>query len=348
MNKELIYFTQFKNEINNEIESLPENPWDIVLISKQNGNNIKKLSCCIKLIQIFRSLISDFNISKKPSMYIDNENKLFEEELTVSKKFSNNSITTIFTCCLISIGHENFETYKISNSSSNPFVQCARLLFRFIWFLKCRSLLLYSIQKQNYQSIINYSLRLSSFRDFSTSSQRSALYSCVCYPEKVDLRLFSYFIPEKFITDSTRTLYNDFLELNSKKKYLFIDHILEVDRLYNDQCNLFYFGSKTNLENSILSFFSPEKLYSNNLLDFFSIYLYEIVPDEERNLYYDLLLNSSLKAQNLIIPRIRKKYDLQSFIDFHGYLNENKNKFNDEEFTLNNIFLPPKNFLIKK
>ena len=299
------------------INKLPNDPQEIAVIAQSNGENVQRLACCLKLIRIFYDAIPILEVSGKTNPNIDPRNPRFEEELTISKRSSPKSITNIFTCCMISVGPGAIKHYINSPSSPNPFSQCIRIIFRLTWFLRVRKCLLNELRGQNRLGIINNSMRLTSFRDLCYSSMRGALFLAQSNPERVNLRLFAYSVPKRFLTDSVRQMYDDFKSLLTKQRQeeLF-DLETQVDQILKSKLNPIYFSARTSLEDTILYSFPIGELYENEYEDFLSGYLFEICPDNEMNLFKNDFVKAAKAAAQVKLTGVKKHFDLVHIVNF--------------------------------
>ena len=299
------------------IDKLPTDPQEIAVVAQSNGENVQRLACCIKLIRIYYNAIPLLEVSGKANPCIDPKNPHFEEELTISKRTSSNSITNIFTCCMISVGPSAIKHYINSPSSPNPFSQCIRLIFRFTWFLRVRKNLLTELRAQNKMGILNNSLRLTSFRDLCYSSLRCALYLAASNPERVNLRLFAYSVPKRFLTDSVRSLYEDFKSfLTKQRQEELMDLEIQVDQLLKSKLNPIYFSARTSLEDTILYSFPIGEVYENEFEDFLSGYLFELCPDNELNLFKNDFIKAAKNAATIKLTGVKKHFDLVHIVNF--------------------------------
>ena len=298
------------------IKNLPNDPKEIAVVAQSNGDNVQRLACCLKLLRMFYSSIPKFRISGKESICIDHKNPRFEDELTISKRSGHNSITTLFTCCMISVGSGAIKHFVNSPSSPNPFSQCLRLLFRLTWFLRVRKSLLTELHAQNRMGILNNSIRLSSFRDLCPSAMRSAIFTACSNPDKVNLRLFAYSVPKRYLTDSVRKMYDEFKELLSKERQeeLF-DLEVSVDQIIKSKLNPTFFSARTALEDTILYTFPLEELYEDPYDDLMSGYLYEICPDNELEVFRKDFINAAKKASSIKLEGVKKKFDLVHIVN---------------------------------
>lgn len=300
-----------------EMESLPSDPKKITLIALSNTQNVTRLGCCLKLINMYRDMIPELKITSKSPVYIDKENIKFEQDLTVSKKYSSKSITTVYSCALVSIGIDALKHFFNSRSSSYPFAQCLRLLFRYTYFLRLRHSVLTSLRSQSTMGVLNNSLRLCSFRDICSGAQRAALYMASCNPDKVNLKLFAYSIPKRYITDSTRPLYLSFIDALSDDKRVELEmHESDVDKLIQSKTNIAYFSGRTSIDETIIGTLEFDRLYKNVYDDLMSLFLYEFSEDNEIKLFERDFIRSAKIAETLKFVGIQRKFDLIYFVNY--------------------------------
>jgi len=333
-------------QISERIDTLPCDCKDICRLAIGNGQNITRLSCCIKLLLELKNQIPDLSLSSKSSINIDKENPAFETNFEPSIQYSSLSITTIYTCCLLSIGKDAIYQYLKSNTASNPFCQCFRILVRYLWFLKCRHTVLSDLKTENRLSIINQTLRLSSFRDLCRGAQRAAIYSAICSPNKVDLKLFASYIPKLFLTGNTRQLYQDFImSLDENNSSALSDYELESDRIIKDNLALKYFSCKTTIEDTVFSMLQLESIYRTPLEDLMSCFLFELAPDNEYQRFKGSITQIVFQAFRIKVPVSKRLFDLVFFENFSeppkNQHVEKKVESGPDDESLFSIFLKP-------
>ncbi|EAX99040.1 hypothetical protein TVAG_433680 [Trichomonas vaginalis G3] len=298
------------------ISKLPSDPFEIAAVAQSNGENVQRLSCCIKLIRMYYNAIPQLVISGKTSKYIDKFNHKFEEELTISKRIDPKSITALFTCCMISVGTGAIKKYLQAPSSPNPFAQCMRIICRITWFLRSRYRLLDDLHSQNKIGILNNSLRIANFRDLCASGQRAAIFAATSIPSNVDLRLFAYHVPRRYITDSVKSLYEEFKKMLSDERRNELEDLeVQVDLLLKAKLSPTFFSAKSNVDDTILALFPFEDIYDDVFENMLSGYLHEIAPDHEFDIFKEDFEKAATKAASVRLGKVKRHFDLVHIVN---------------------------------
>ena len=146
---------------------------------------------------------------------------------------------------------------------------------------------------------------------------RGALFLAQSNPERVNLRLFAYSVPKRFLTDSVRKMYEDFKSLLTKQRQEeLLDLETQVDQILKSKLNPIYFSARTSLEDTILYSFPIGELYENEYEDFLSGYLFEICPDNEMNLFKNDFVKAAKAAATIKLTGVKKHFDLVHIVNF--------------------------------
>ncbi|OHT04848.1 hypothetical protein TRFO_27652 [Tritrichomonas foetus] len=342
------------------IPTLPSNPKEIAVTALSNGQNVLRLACCVKLVEMLRNMIPAVSLSACEPLHIDNANLNFEEELTVSHAFGPKSVTTVFSCAIAAIGLPALKKFINTPSSVNPFTQCLRVVFRLVWFLRCRYLTLNGIRSQNHLAVVNNSLRLISFSDFALSAQRAALYTALRIPDKIDLKHFAYSFPLRALTDSARPLYEDFKSLlTPARKQTLEDLEVEVTRFYESKETSTFFSSSMGIEQSLVAhlIYDLSDIPGDPLPFLINLFLYELSPDKERERFLRQFASACQKATKLQFKNVRRRFDFDRRVIYEERpkdMPEGKRtrapdpvaeRHRKADFSIVNMFRPPKDFI---
>lgn len=298
------------------IAKLPSDAFEIAAVAQSNGENVQRLACCIKLIRMYYNSIPQFIISGKTPKHIDKYNHKFEDELTISKRIDSRSITAIFTSCMIAVGPGAIRKYIQAPSSPNPFAQCIRLICRFTWFIRSRYRLLDDLHSQNKIGILNNSLRVSNYRDLCSSGQRAAIFAATSIPSNVDLRLFAYHVPKRYITDSVKSLYEEFKKMLSDDRRDELEDLeVQVDQIMKAKLTPTFFSSKSSLDDTILALFPLEDIYDDVFENMLSGYLHEIAPDHEFDIFKQDFIKAAERAATVKLSKVKRHFDLVHIVN---------------------------------
>ena len=363
---ELAPITQITRNVIEQIQriitTLPSDPIPIAVTALSNGENILRLACCVKLVEMLRNMIPAVNLTGCEPLHVDNANLNLENELTISTAFGPKSITTVFTCAVAAIGVPALKRYLRTPSSINPFAQCMRVVFRLMWFLRCRYLTLNGIRTQNYVAVVNNALRLISFSDFSLAAQRGALYTSLLVPNKIDLKLFAFLFPTRVLNDSARPLYNDFKELLTEERVQTLEDLeIEVDNFYNSKETATFFSTNLTIEHSLVAYlvYDLRDIPGDPLPFLVNMFLYELAPDNERSSFLRKFADACQRASKIQFPNVLRRFDMVYNVI---YSESPKNQPEDKkskstisdpvaerkrkaDFTLANMFKPARNFI---
>lgn len=348
--------------IQTKIPTLPSDPKEIAVTALSNGQTILRLACCYKLVKMLRDVIQPVNLTACTPLHADNFNLKLEEELTVSLDYDPKSITTIFSCAIAAIGLDAVRKFMASPSSVNPFTQCLRIVFRLMWFLRCRYLALNGIRTHNYLAVVNNSLRLGSFQDFSFSPYRAALYTALKIPEKVDLQFLSFLLPLRAISDSAQPSYDYFKSLLSpERKKTLEDLEIETQCFYDKKENPMFFSAPISIEHSLVAHlvYDLSDIPGDPCHFLLNYFLYELAPDRERDKFMKHFANACQKAAKLKFRNVRRRFDFDRRVI---YEEEPKNmpegqksarnvpdpvaeRQRKADFSLFSMFKPPRDFI---
>lgn len=301
------------------IPTLPSDPKEIAVTALSNGETVLRLACCYKLVKMLRDVIQPVSLTACEPLHVDKMNLSFEDELTVSLGYDSKSITTIFSCTLAAIGLEAVRKFINSPSSVNPFTQCLRVVFRLVWFLRCRYMALNGIRTQNHLAVVNNSLRLVSYQDFSYSASRAALYTALKIPEKVDLNNFAYLLPLRALTDSTRPSYEYFKSILTPERQKILEDLeVEVQRFYETKETPIFFSTSLDIEHSLVAHlvYDLNDISGDPYHFFINYFLYELAPDKERDRFLRHFVSACQKAAKLKFQNVRKRFDFDRRVIF--------------------------------
>jgi hypothetical protein len=233
-------------EIQKRVKNLPDDPNELASMAFSSSKNFQKLSCCLKLIELLRLKIPNEFLSSEASTYLNEENLRFESVFreffrkpyffpqTKSHYLSSLPITNILSCCFTAIGPVPFARYKNYPWSIDYFDQCARTVIRLLWYCYVRYHYLKSLKKNN-MSILKHAFHLYSFLDIAPNSQKTALFLSNKFSKQVDLKYFAHFIVPRFLTDSTRELYDNFIQsLPQRQQMLYSEMQKSIEKNYDE------------------------------------------------------------------------------------------------------------------
>ena len=178
--------------------------------------------------------------------------------------------------------------------------------------MRCRYLALNGIRTQNYLAVVNNSLRLVSYQDFSYSAPRAALYTALKIPDKVDLNIFAYLLPLRALTDSTRPSYDYFKSiLTPDRKKILEDLEVEVQRFYDTKETPIFFSTSIDIEHSLVAHlvYDLSDISGDPYHFFINYFLYELAPDKERDRFLRHFVFACQKAAKLKFQNVRRRYD---------------------------------------
>lgn len=342
--------------------TLPDDPKSIAATAVSNGPTLIRLACCTKLIKQLKNVIPSVDITASETLNADKMNNRFEEELTVSTDFGTQSITTIFSCALAAIGFDAARKFSVTPESVNPFSQCLRVVFRYVWYLRCRFLVLNGIQQQNYLAVAHNALRLVSFPIECFTSQRAALYVALRIPDKINLQHFAYSLPHSFKNDAVIDLYDSFISSLSPDKQKTLSEIQDdVQALIQSKETPMFFSSTLSVEDSLcanlvcdIDDIGPDKCHE--IMRFF---LYEISPDKECKRFMKHFLSACQKATKLQFKNTKRRFDLSTIVVYQerpkndpdqpveqkGKKDPLVERKKQPTFSLMDMFKPPRDFI---
>lgn len=338
------------------VNSLPKDPKQIATTAISNGETVTRLACCIKLVMMYRDMIPLISLNAGSPLHIDKYNENFESELTITSRLPSDSITTVFTCLVASIGSGPLRRFLSSPSSVNPFVQCLRLAFRMTWMLRCRSLAIRGLREMNPLAVLNNALRLCSFPDFG-HGPRAALYAALKIPKRVDITHLAYSIPITFLNDSSRQMYEDLKETFDHERQQRLEELeQEIKALVQRKQTSVFFSSSTDIRDSLVVLLTADITDMHDpMQSMVRYFMYELSPDKEREKFAKEFANACSKASKLRFDSVGRRFELISFVNYdeppagEKALDQAKDRVASRQkktgFSMAGMFLPRKDFI---